>query len=75
MARLAQFRAALRANPDALAALKPATRDRYRSGRFPHVIRWLLAHPDVLRALANDAEIAQETPPESLDTIKIDSIL
>lgn len=54
------FREVLDAKPDALKELPKNTRSRYRNGEFPQVIRRLMAHPCLLRALADDAEHQRE---------------
>lgn len=41
---------------------------RYKSGTLP-ALRWLLQHPSLLRALADDAEILKKVP-ENKETDK-----
>lgn len=50
------FRDALSKNLHAMADLPLMTQWRYANGIFPKVLQWLFKHPDLLRALAEDAE-------------------
>ena len=56
------FREALSKVPAATASLPTMTLWRYTNGLFPKSLRWLLRHPQLLRALAEDAERQQTTP-------------
>lgn len=53
---LEEFRATLDRTPQAAIELSDDTRDRYKRGNVPKVIRWLIRHPDLLRALLRDAK-------------------
>lgn len=54
---LPTFRETLKRHPDALKELPETTRDRYRAGMLPrNFVRWLLRHPQLLYALAEDAK-------------------
>lgn len=63
---LSAYRAAIKANPECVAGLTKNTRDRYRNAAFPRAVLWLLRHPELLRALAYDAEHG-DIPRELLD--------
>jgi len=61
---LEKFRECLKEIP--LQNLSQATRWRYANGDLPKGILWLLNHPQLLRALADDAErnqTAESTTP------------
>lgn len=53
------FRAALLKRPEAMDEIAHDTIVRYLRGDMPRAVRWLMRHPDLLRALAQDAEEAQ----------------
>lgn len=59
------YRECIRQNPDVLRGLPKNTRDRYRNADFPTAVLWLLRHPELLRALADDAS-AGRIPPDAL---------
>lgn len=50
------FRTALAQLPEAVNELSDDTLIRYARGDFPKVVRWLIRHPSLLRALADDAD-------------------
>jgi hypothetical protein len=50
------FREALSKNLPAMTGIPLMTQWRYANGIFPKVLQWLFKHPDLLRALAEDAE-------------------
>ena len=52
---LQHFRSALTRHPEAAIELSDDTRDRYKRGQIPKVILWLLRHPALIKALADDA--------------------
>jgi hypothetical protein len=60
--RLRRFLAALREHPGAAAEIPDGTWKRWISAQFPANIQWLLRSPEVMRALADDAE--EWTPEE-----------
>jgi hypothetical protein len=62
--QLSEFRRALALRPEALADLPLNTGWRYMNGEFPKAVRWLLQYPDILRALADDAERAIKQPTQ-----------
>lgn len=59
------YRAVVKDNPETLKELPKNTRDRYRNAEFPLAVLWLLRHPELLRALADDA-MHGRIPPEVL---------
>lgn len=65
MLELKFFRRTLARYPDAVNDLSNDTLLRYLKGDLPKSIKWLMRYPSLLRALAEDAEAAQErnTPP------------
>lgn len=58
--KLSEFRAALARHPDALDELTDDSFLRYARGEFPQAVKWLMKYPELLRALANDAERLQQ---------------
>jgi hypothetical protein len=50
------FREALSKNLPAMTGIPLMTQWRYANGVFPKILQWLFKHPDLLRALAEDAE-------------------
>jgi hypothetical protein len=56
MHSLSEFHGALRRHPEAIAELDDRTYGRYARGIFPAGIAWLMRYPQLLRALAADAE-------------------
>ena len=50
------FYKALSANPEAMADLPFSTQLRYVRGQFPKALEWLFKYPELLRALADDAD-------------------
>lgn len=58
------FLEALAENPEAIQELSPMTFWRYANGILPKGIDWLMRHPNLLRALAEDAERQQAQEPE-----------
>jgi hypothetical protein len=50
------FREALSKNLSAMIGMPLMTQWRYANGVLPKVLQWLFQHPDLLRALAEDAE-------------------
>lgn len=54
--KLVAFRSALVQIPQAVEELPNKTLVRYMQGDFPKAVQWLLRHPALLRALADDAE-------------------
>jgi hypothetical protein len=59
MISTSKFVEAIRRNPSVANELNPMTFWRYVNGQFPKALRWLMQHPELLRALADDAEAAQ----------------
>lgn len=53
---LESFHRALADTPQAVHELTPMTYWRYVNGKFPKALDWLIRHPNLLRALAADAE-------------------
>lgn len=63
-----EFRTQLEKHPEFLSSLAPATAYRYRNGVLPAVVsNWLLQHPALLRALAEDAERHQTAAPPATE--------
>jgi len=62
--KLMTFRLTLAQHPDAAEELSDETLLRYVRGEFPKAVLWLMKHPALLRALAEDAE-ANAAPTES----------
>jgi hypothetical protein len=56
MFEIPKFIAALQQHPSAVHDLTSMTFWRYINGQFPKVIQWLFKYPELLRALAEDAE-------------------
>jgi hypothetical protein len=53
------FREELARTPDAMRELPLSTYYRYINGIYPKAVDWLMRHPNLLRALAADAEQSQ----------------
>jgi len=62
--KLTEFRTALARNPEALDELSDDSFLRYARGEFPQAVKWLMRYPELLRALARDAE--QQRPVEQI---------
>lgn len=50
-----QFRTTLERHPEAAIELSDDTRMRYKRGQVPQILRWLIRHPALIQALADDA--------------------
>lgn len=61
---LEAFQRTLSQHPEAAIELSDDTRDRYRRGEVPKVVRWLVRHPALLAALLKDAEARQSITEE-----------
>ena len=72
------FQRELRAlGPESAAILNvtPRTITRYRKGDLPYHIQKLMRYPSLLRALADDAETAEQSAADSTAALDIDSIV
>jgi hypothetical protein len=56
MLKTPRFIAALQQHPSAVHDLTSMTFWRYINGQFPKALRWIVQYPELLRALAEDAE-------------------
>ena len=58
--RYERFRATLAASPEAVKELSDDSILRYARGQFPKALLWLIRHPALLSALAEDAQQQKE---------------
>jgi|GEM_PF-6497845 len=61
MIELKNFQNAIKRTPELARQIPQPTLWRYTNGKLPKAIQYLLQHPDLLRALAADADAALTT--------------